>query len=83
MIERVTLSKENIQYLVGLPVEVIWCGNEVMVLVSYTKTDTGESCAEWLFSELTKESPPDPEDEEETKLEPEEVTADAEGGNAG
>jgi hypothetical protein len=76
----VQLSKENVQSLVGLHADVIQYGSTVMVVVEHTVDNVGSRCAKWLCSRLVKESPPDPEDEEDTKLGPEEVTADAEGG---
>jgi hypothetical protein len=70
----------RVHRLLGLNAEVEQWRNEVVVRVSFTDSEFGEGCAKRLFSELTSELIPDPEDEEETKLEPEEITADAEEG---
>ena len=73
------LSLDNLQYLDGMNVDVIQTGVSVIVIVPFFQSEAGLYFANLTFDALTTVPLSEPEDVEDIKLEPEEVTADAEG----
>jgi len=53
-------------------------GSSVTIKVDFTDTKNGRYCAKLMEARLKFETPPDPEDEESTELEPEEILAEVE-----